>query len=178
MAKDLRFSTDARQLLEQGVNALADAVKVTLGPKGRNAILEKLTGPPTITNDGVTIAREIQLRDPFANMGAQLVKEVAMKTNGVVGDGTTTATVLAQAMVREGLRAVDAGANPMRVRRGIERTVPVVIDALRENTVQVQAGDLHRIATLAASDDEAIGDVISRAIEHVGLTGVVTTDES
>lgn len=178
MAKELRFNSDARARLEQGVNALADAVKVTIGPKGRNAILEKLTGPPTITNDGVTIAREIQLRDPFANMGAQLVKEVAMKTNGRVGDGTTTATVLAQAMVREGLRAVEAGANPMRVRRGIERAVPVVVEALRENTVQVQAGDLHRIASLAASDDETIGDVISRAIEHVGLTGVVTTDES
>ena len=178
MAKELRFNSDARSRLEQGVNALADAVKVTLGPKGRNAILEKLTGPPTITNDGVTIAREIQLRDPFANMGAQLVKEVAMKTNGVVGDGTTTATVLAQAMVREGLRAVDAGANPMRVRRGIERAVPVVVEALRENSVQVQGKDLHRIASLAASDDEAIGDVIFRAVEHVGLSGVVTTDES
>src|ERR1700753_2351495 len=113
MAKKLRFSTEARLRLEQGVNALANAVKVTLGPKGRNAVIEKLTGPPTITNDGVTIAREIQLRDPFANMGAQLVKEVAMKTNGVAGDGTTTATVLAQALVREGLRAVDDGANPM-----------------------------------------------------------------
>jgi chaperonin GroEL len=178
MAKELRFNSDARARLEQGVNALADAVKVTLGPKGRNAILEKLTGPPTITNDGVTIAREIQLRDPFANMGAQLVKEVAMKTNGVVGDGTTTATVLAQAMVREGLRAVDAGANPMRLRRGIERAVPVVVEALRENSVQVQGKDLQRIASLAASDDDAIGDVISRAIDHVGLTGVVTTDES
>src|SRR6201747_848830 len=141
MAKNLCFSTDARQLLEQGVNALADAVRVTLGPKGRNAILEKLTGPPTITNDGVTIAREIQLRDPFANMGAQLVKEVAMKTNGVVGDGTTTATVLAQAMVREGLRSVDAGANPMRVRRGIERTVPVVVEALRTHRVLLVGPD-------------------------------------
>src|SRR6201991_5380366 len=137
MAKDLRFDRDARRLLEQGVNALADAVKVTLGPKGRNAVLEKLTGPPTITNDGVTIAREIQLREPFANMGAQLVKEVAMKTNGLVGDGTTTATVLAQAMVREGLRAVDAGANPMRVRRGIEGTVPVVLEALTEQAVPI-----------------------------------------
>ncbi|CAN5639148.1 chaperonin GroEL [soil metagenome] len=178
MAKELRFNSDARARLEQGVNALADAVKVTLGPKGRNAILEKLTGPPTITNDGVTIAREIQLRDPFANMGAQLVKEVAMKTNGVVGDGTTTATVLAQAMVREGLRAVDAGANPMRVRRGIERAVPVVIEALRDNSVAVKGSDLYRIAALAASDDDAIGDVISRAVEHVGMSGVVTTEES
>ncbi|AQT82630.1 chaperonin GroL [Mycolicibacterium litorale] len=179
MAKELRFNSDARARLEQGVNALADAVKVTLGPKGRNAILEKLTGPPTITNDGVTIAREIQLRDPFANMGAQLVKEVAMKTNGVVGDGTTTATVLAQAMVREGLRAVDAGANPMRVRRGIERTVPVVVDSLRRQSVEVSASsDLRRVAALAASDDESIGDVIAAAVEHVGRTGVVTTEES
>jgi chaperonin GroEL len=150
-----------------------------LGPKGRNAILEKLTGPPTITNDGVTIAREIQLRDPFANMGAQLVKEVAMKTNGVVGDGTTTATVLAQAMVREGLRAVDAGANPMRVRRGIERTIPVVVESLRDHSVEISgSSDLRRIAALAASDDESIGDVIARAVEHVGKSGVVTTEES
>ena len=179
MAKELRFNSDARARLEQGVNALADAVKVTLGPKGRNAILEKLTGPPTITNDGVTIAREIQLRDPFANMGAQLVKEVAMKTNGVVGDGTTTATVLAQAMVREGLQAVEAGANPMRVRRGIERTVPVVVESLRSHSVQVSgSNDLRRIAALAASDDESIGDVIAAAVEHVGKSGVVTTEES
>ena len=179
MAKELRYSADARTRLEHGVNALADAVKVTLGPKGRNAVLEKLTGPPTITNDGVTIAREIQLSDPFANMGAQLVKEVAMKTNGVVGDGTTTATVLAQAMVREGLRAVDAGANPMRVRRGIERTVPVVLQALTEHSVALGGrGDLLRIATLAASDDEAIGEIIARAVEHVGEAGVVTTEES
>src|SRR5690349_19126944 len=137
MAKELRFSADARQLLEQGVNALADAVKVTLGPKGRNAVLEKLTGPPTITNDGVTIAREIQLRNPFANMGAQLVKEVAMKTNGVAGDGTTTATVLAQALVREGLRAVDEGANPMQLRRGIEEAVAVVVRTLLERTSEI-----------------------------------------
>jgi chaperonin GroEL len=179
MAKELRYNTEARARLEHGVNALADAVKVTLGPKGRNAVLEKLTGPPTITNDGVTIAREIQLADPFANMGAQLVKEVAMKTNGVVGDGTTTATVLAQAMVREGLRAVDAGANPMRLRRGIERTVPVVLQALTEHAVAVNGrSDLLRIASLAAGDDEAIGEVITRAVEHVGESGVVTTEES
>ncbi len=179
MAKELRYNTDARARLEQGVNALADAVKVTLGPKGRNAVLEKLTGPPTITNDGVTIAREIQLADPFANMGAQLVKEVAMKTNGMVGDGTTTATVLAQAMVREGLRAVDAGANPMRLRRGIERTVPVVLQALTEQAVPISGrDDLLRIASLAASDDDAIGEVITRAVEHVGEVGVITTEES
>lgn len=179
MAKELRFNTDARRRLEAGVNALADAVKVTLGPKGRNAVLEKLTGPPVITNDGVTIAREIQLRDPFANMGAQLVKEVAMKTNGVVGDGTTTATVLAQAMVREGLLAVDAGANPMRVRRGIELTVPVVVDTLRMLATPVDGQrDLEHIATLAASDDEAIGKVIAEAVARVGKAGVVTTEES
>lgn len=179
MAKELRFNSEARMRLEHGVNALADAVKVTLGPKGRNAVLEKLTGPPTITNDGVTIAREIQLPDPFSNMGAQLVKEAAMKTNGLVGDGTTTATVLAQAMVREGLRSVDAGANPMRVRRGIERTVPVVLDALGAHAVPVGGRcDLLRIATLAASDDDAIGEAITRAVEHVGQSGVVTTEES
>ncbi|MGB3373463.1 MAG: chaperonin GroEL [Rhodococcus sp. (in: high G+C Gram-positive bacteria)] len=179
MAKELRFNTEARALLEQGVNALADAVKVTLGPKGRNAVLEKLTGPPTITNDGVTIAREIQLRDPFANMGAQLVKEVAMKTNGVVGDGTTTATVLAQAMVREGLRAVDAGANPMRLRRGIETAVASVVESLRAQAVEVVGSiDLERIATLAASDDEAIGQCVAKAVEYVGRSGIVTTEES
>ncbi|ETA06753.1 chaperonin GroEL [Gordonia alkanivorans] len=179
MAKELRYNAEARLRLERGVNALADAVKVTLGPKGRNAVLEKLTGPPTITNDGVTIAREIQLRDPFANMGAQLVKEVAMKTNGVVGDGTTTATVLAQAMVREGLRAVEQGANPMRVRRGIERAITTVIDALSEQSVALGGrSDLERIATLAASDDEVIGSAIAAAVEYVGRNGVITTEES
>ncbi|NMO01411.1 chaperonin GroEL [Gordonia sp. TBRC 11910] len=179
MAKELRYNAEARLRLERGVNALADAVKVTLGPKGRNAVLEKLTGPPTITNDGVTIAREIQLRDPFANMGAQLVKEVAMKTNGVVGDGTTTATVLAQAMVREGLRAVEQGANPMRVRRGIERAVTTVLESLKEQAAQVNGrGDLIRIASLAASDDDVIGTVIADAVEHAGATGVITTEES
>lgn len=179
MAKDLLFNEDARRLLESGVNALADAVKVTLGPKGRNAVLEKLTGPPTITNDGVTIAKEIQLREPFANMGAQLVKEVAMKTNGVVGDGTTTATVLAQAMVREGMRAVEAGANPMRVRRGIERTVPILVETLAGLATEVSGqADLERIASLAASDDDVIGAVIGEAVARVGRNGVVTTEES
>ncbi|MEV6641481.1 chaperonin GroEL [Amycolatopsis sp. NPDC051371] len=179
MAKELRFSVDARRQLELGVNALADAVKVTLGPKGRNAVLEKLTGPPTITNDGVTIAREVQLEEPFANMGAQLVKEVAMKTNGAVGDGTTTATVLAQAMVREGLAALSEGANPMRVRRGIEETVEAVVERLRKSAVEV-AGEteLERIATLAASDDERIGRVIAQALSAVGRQGVVEVEES
>jgi chaperonin GroEL len=179
MAKDLRFSIEARRLLESGVNALADAVKVTLGPKGRNAVIEKLTGAPTITNDGVTIAREIQLRNPFANMGAQLVKEVAMKTNGVAGDGTTTATVLAQALVREGLLAVDEGANPMQVRRGIELAVEAVIGVLQERTVEVVGGDdLLQVATLSANDDRTIGSVIAQALEAVGQSGVVTVEES
>lgn len=179
MAKDLRFNVEARQLLEAGVNALADAIKITLGPKGRNAVIEKLTGPPTITNDGVTIAREIQLRDPFANMGAQLVKEVAMKTNGVAGDGTTTATVLAQALVREGLLAVDAGANPMQLRRGIEVSIAAVIKAL-DSRASVIGGpsDLMHVATLSASDDTQIGKVVSDALGRVGTTGVVTVEES
>jgi chaperonin GroEL len=178
MAKDLRFSKDARALLEVGVNALADAVKVTLGPKGRNAVLEKLTGAPTITNDGVTIAKEIQLRDPFANMGAQLVKEVATKTNGVAGDGTTTATVLAQAMVREGLRAVEAGANPIQLKRGIERATAAVVDTLRERSRNTTGeADLRHVATLSANNDSDIGDVIAAALTRVGADGVVTVEE-
>jgi chaperonin GroEL len=179
MAKDLRFNVEARQLLEAGVNALADAIKITLGPKGRNAVIEKLTGPPTITNDGVTIAREIQLSNPFANMGAQLVKEVAMKTNGVAGDGTTTATVLAQALVREGIRAVDAGANPMQLRRGIEVSVAAVVAALHSRAAAVGGqSDLMTVATLSASDDTEIGQVVSDALGRVGTSGVVTVEES
>jgi chaperonin GroEL len=178
MAKDLRFNADARALLEIGVNALADAVKVTLGPKGRNAVIEKLTGAPTITNDGVTIAREIQLRDPFANMGAQLVKEVAMKTDGVAGDGTTTATVLAQALVREGLRAVDAGANPMQVKRGIEKAVQAVVQVLTDRSVTMGGpSDLRHVALLSANNDPEIGDVIATALDRVGELGVVTVEE-
>ncbi|HEY0473200.1 MAG TPA: chaperonin GroEL [Kribbella sp.] len=178
MAKELRFNVDARRLLESGVNALADAIKVTLGPKGRNAVLEKLTGPPTITNDGVTIAREIQLRDPFANMGAQLVKEVAMKTDGVAGDGTTTATVLAQALVREGLRSVDAGANPMQVKRGIEKAVAAVVQVLADRSVTMGGdSDLRHVALLSANNDPEIGDVIATALGRVGETGVVTVEE-
>ncbi|GAA3565539.1 chaperonin GroEL [Amycolatopsis ultiminotia] len=179
MAKDLRFDVEARQLLESGVNALADAVKVTLGPKGRNAVIEKLTGAPTITNDGVTIAKEIQLRDPFANMGAQLVKEVAMKTNGVAGDGTTTATVLTQALVREGLRAVDAGANPQLLKNGIQLAVRRVVAALQEGAREVtEPGDLAHVASLSANNDPEIGDIIAEAMGRVGLGGVVTVEES
>ncbi|MCI2422463.1 chaperonin GroEL [Saccharopolyspora sp. K220] len=179
MAKDLRFNVEARQLLESGVNALADAVKVTLGPKGRNAVIEKLTGPPSITNDGVTIAREIQLRDPFANMGAQLVKEVANKTNGVAGDGTTTATVLAQAMVREGLKAVDQGANPMLLKNGIEHAVRAVVEVLRAEARPVTGeADLAQVATLSANNDPEVGRLIAVAMHRVGTTGVVTVEES
>ncbi|MGZ6789232.1 MAG: chaperonin GroEL [Mycobacteriaceae bacterium] len=179
MAKDIRFGVEARSLLEAGVNALADAVKVTLGPKGRNAVIEKMTGAPTITNDGVTIAKEIQLRDPFANMGAQLVKEVAMKTNGVAGDGTTTATVLAQALVREGLRAVDAGANPMQLKGGIQKSVAAVVELLQQRCRPVGGQeDLARVATLAANNDPEVGDTIAAAMGRVGKTGVVTVEES
>jgi chaperonin GroEL len=178
MAKDLRFNVEARQLLVSGVDALADAVKVTLGPKGRNAVLEKLTGPPTITNDGVTIAREIQLRNPFANMGAQLVKEVAMKTNGVAGDGTTTATVLAQALVHEGMRALEEGANPMQLKRGIELGVAAAVGRLQEGARAVRGQeDLARVAMLSASNDVEIGEAISTAMARVGTTGVVTVEE-
>ncbi|MDX6203614.1 MAG: chaperonin GroEL [Frankiales bacterium] len=179
MAKDLRFNIEARQLLEIGVNALADAVKVTLGPKGRNAVIEKLVGAPTITNDGVTIAREIQLRNPFANMGAQLVKEVATKTNGVAGDGTTTATVLAQAMVREGLKAVGDGANPMLLKSGIEAGVDAVVTRLQREASEIGGdADLASVATLSANNDSEIGDVIASAIGRVGRNGIVTVEES
>ncbi|MDX6243840.1 MAG: chaperonin GroEL [Frankiales bacterium] len=179
MAKDLRFNIEARQLLEIGVNALADAVKVTLGPKGRNAVIEKLVGAPTITNDGVTIAREIQLRNPFANMGAQLVKEVATKTNGVAGDGTTTATVLAQAMVREGLKAVGDGANPMLLKSGIEAGVDAVVARLQTEASEIGGNsELANVATLSANNDSEIGDVIASAIGRVGRNGIVTVEES
>ncbi|MBE9375382.1 chaperonin GroEL [Saccharopolyspora sp. HNM0983] len=179
MPKDLRFNVDARKLLVSGVDALADAVKVTLGPKGRNAVIEKLTGPPSITNDGVTIAREIQLKDPFADMGAQLVKEVANKTNGVAGDGTTTATVLAQALVHEGLRAVDEGSNPMVLKSGIQRAVNAVIANLRAEALPVSGRqDLAHVATLSANNDPEVGETVAVAMEHVGTTGVVTVEES
>ncbi|KAA0918313.1 chaperonin GroEL [Dietzia sp. ANT_WB102] len=179
MAKEIRFNSDARLRLKAGVDGLADAIKVTLGPKGRNAVLEKMTGPPTITNDGVTIARDIHFSEPFANMGAQLVKEAAMKTNGQVGDGTTTATVLAQALVAAGLKAVDSGANPMRVRRGMDKAVPVLVEALREKAREVSGTEqVRHIATLAAGDDEAIGDAIARAMEFVGRNGVVDVEET
>ena len=177
--KEFKFNEDARRALERGVNAVADAVKVTLGPKGRNVVLERLTGAPTITNDGVTIAREIELGDPFKNMGAQLVREVANKTSDLTGDGTTTATVLAQAIVREGMRTIEEGANPMLLRRGIELATERVVADLHQRARPVAGrDDLRHIATIAGKDDERIGAAVAEALDRVGDEGVVTIEES
>ena len=177
MAKDIKFSADARESLIAGVDKLADAVKVTLGPKGRNVILAKSYGAPTITNDGVTIAKEIELEDAFENMGAQLVKEVATKTNEVAGDGTTTATLLAQAIVREGNRNVVAGANPMVLKKGIEKAVEVVVDELKANSKPVETREAKaQVASISAADTE-IGDLIAEAMTKVGDDGVITVEE-
>ena len=178
MAKEIKFNEEARRSLERGVNALADAVKVTLGPKGRNVVLEKKFGAPTITNDGVTIARDIELEDPFENMGAQLVKEVATKTNDVAGDGTTTATVLAQAMVREGMRNVAAGANPMVLKKGIQKAVDVLVEELQAVSKKVETKEAKaQVASISAADEE-IGGLIADAMEKVGDDGVITVEES
>ncbi|MEZ5081266.1 MAG: chaperonin GroEL [Thermoleophilia bacterium] len=177
MPKDILFHEEARRALERGVNTLADAVKVTLGPKGRYVVLDKAFGAPTITNDGVTIAREIEVEDPFENQGAQLVREVATATNDVAGDGTTTATLLAQAIVREGLKNVAAGANPMGLKRGIEAAVESVVTAVASRAKEVSGKeDIARVATISARD-RAIGDVIADAIEKVGKDGVVNVEE-
>ncbi len=177
MAKILSFSDDARHQLEHGVNALADTVKVTLGPRGRNVVLDKKFGAPTITNDGVTIAKEIELTNPYQNLGAQLVKEVATKTNDVAGDGTTTATVLAQAMVREGLRNVTAGANPTELKRGMDAAVVAVDKALMDKSVAVKTrDDIAHVATISAQDP-TIGDLIAESMEQVGRDGVITVEE-
>jgi chaperonin GroEL len=175
--KDLKFNEDARRALQRGVDTLADAVKVTLGPKGRYVVLDKKFGAPTITNDGVTIAREIEVEDAFENQGAQLVREVATATNDVAGDGTTTATVLAQAIVREGLRNVTAGANPMGLKRGIENAVGQVVESIKNQAKEVNGKeDIARVATISARDRE-IGDVIADAIDKVGKDGVVNVEE-
>ncbi|HLF43544.1 MAG TPA: chaperonin GroEL [Acidimicrobiia bacterium] len=177
-AKELRFNEEARRGLEAGVNKLADTVKVTLGPKGRNVVLEKKWGAPTITNDGVTIAKEIELDDPYENMGAQLAKEVATKTNDVAGDGTTTATVLAQAMVKEGLRNVAAGANPMDLKRGIEAAVEKVVEAIGEMARDIETSDeIANVASISANNDPTIGKVIAEAMDKVGKDGVITVEE-
>ncbi len=179
MAKLLKFNEEARRGLEAGVNKLADAVKVTLGPKGRNVVLDKKFGAPTITNDGVSIAREVELEDQFENMGAQLVKEVATKTNDIAGDGTTTATVLAQALVREGLRNVAAGANPMGVKKGMEKAVAAAVENLAGQSVQVDDSKdkIAQVASISAADT-SIGETIANAIDKVGKDGVVTVEES
>src|ERR671925_1000443 len=176
--KELKFNEDARRSLQRGVDALADAVKVTLGPKGRYVVLDKKFGAPTITNDGVTIAREIEVEDVFENQGAQLVREVATATNDVAGDGTTTATLLAQSMVRQGMKNVAAGANPMALKRGIEVAVDQVVDHLRDNQSQEISGkeQIARVAAISAGDEE-IGNVIADAIDKVGKDGVVNVEE-
>ena len=177
MAKELKYADEARRALERGVNALADAVKITLGPKGRYVVLDKKFGAPTITNDGVTIAREIELEDVFENQGAQLLREVATKTNDIAGDGTTTATLLAQAIVREGLRNVAAGGNPMAIKRGIEAAVDEAVASIKSQSREVSGKeDIARVATISARD-RAVGDVIADAIEKVGKDGVVNVEE-
>ncbi|AWM19879.1 MULTISPECIES: chaperonin GroEL [Bacillus] len=178
MAKEIKFSEEARRAMLRGVDALADAVKVTLGPKGRNVVLEKKFGSPLITNDGVTIAKEIELEDAFENMGAKLVAEVASKTNDVAGDGTTTATVLAQAMIREGLKNVTAGANPVGVRKGMEQAVAVAIENLKEISKPIEGKEsIAQVAAISAADEE-VGSLIAEAMERVGNDGVITIEES
>ncbi|HEY2429624.1 MAG TPA: TCP-1/cpn60 chaperonin family protein, partial [Acidimicrobiales bacterium] len=178
MPKIIKFDEQARRGLEAGVNKLADAVKVTLGPRGRNVVIDKKFGAPTITNDGVTIAKEVELDDPFENMGAQLVKEVATKTNDVAGDGTTTATVLAQALIREGLRNVAAGANPMGLKRGLDKGVAALVEELKRLSKPVNTREeMAQLATVSSQDPE-VGRLIAEVMEQVGKDGVITVEES
>jgi len=179
MAKQLLFDQEARAAMKEGIDALAEAVKITLGPKGRNVVLDKKFGAPTITNDGVTIAKEIELEDPFPNIGAQLAKEIASKTNDIAGDGTTTATVLGQSIVAEGLKNVTAGANPMALKRGIEKATEKVIERLRELATPVtEREQMAQVAAISANNDEAVGELIGEVMEKVGKDGVVTVEES
>ncbi|OHD07736.1 MAG: chaperonin GroL [Spirochaetes bacterium GWD1_27_9] len=178
MAKKILYSMEARAALKKGVDAVANAVKVTLGPRGRNVVLEKKFGAPNVTNDGVTIAKEIELSDPFENMGAQLVKEVSTKTNDVAGDGTTTATVLAQALVAEGLKNVTAGANPMSLKRGMQKACEQVVEQIKNNSVKVKEEYISKVAAISANNDEIIGNLISDAMKQVGNEGVITVEES
>src|SRR4030042_710200 len=178
MAKQLLFEEAARHALKNGVDALADAVRITLGPKGRNVVLEKKFGSPTITNDGVTIAKDIELEDPFENIGAQLAREVAAKTNDIAGDGTTSATVLAQSIVHEGLKNVTAGATPMAVKRGIEKACEAAVKAIKKNATPVETRQqMAQIAAISAMD-ESIGDLIGKVMEKVSKDGVITVEES
>src|SRR5512141_2328181 len=177
-AKQLDYGDDARAALRRGIDKLADAVKITLGPKGRNVVLDKKFGSPTVTNDGVTIAKEIELEDPFENMGAQMAKEAATKTNDVAGDGTTTATVLAQAIVAEGLKNVTAGANPMQLKRGIDKGVAAIVTALKDMSTPVKGKtEIAQVAAISAADPE-IGDLIAEVMDKVGKDGVITVEES
>src|SRR5438045_8706131 len=179
MPKIIEFDEDSRRGLERGMNQLADAVRVTLGPKGRNVVLEKKWGAPTITNDGVSIAKEIELEDPYEKIGAELVKEVAKKTDDVAGDGTTTATVLAWAMVHEGLRNVAAGANPRSLKRGIEAAVEAAVEHLKTFAKEIDSADqIASVASISANNDEEIGALIAEAMDKVGKDGVITVEES
>jgi chaperonin GroEL len=178
MAKQIIYGEDSRQAILRGVNSLANAVKVTLGPKGRNVVLDKKFGSPTITKDGVTVAKEIDLKDPLENMGAQMVREVASKTSDIAGDGTTTATVLAQAIFREGAKNVVAGANPMELKRGIEKAVEVVVDELKKQSKPVSGQAIAQVGTISANSDETIGRIIAEAMEKVGKDGVITVEEA
>jgi chaperonin GroEL len=178
MAKQITYGNDSRQAVLRGVNRLADAVKVTLGPKGRNVVLDKKFGSPVITKDGVTVAKEIELKEPLENMGAQMVREVASKTSDVAGDGTTTATVLAQAIYREGIKNVTAGANPMDLKRGIEKAVGVVVDELKKLSKPVKGKMIAQVGTISANNDETIGGIIAEAMEKVGKDGVITVEEA
>src|SRR3954464_11462574 len=177
MAKQITYSGDARAAILRGVNKLADAVKVTLGPKGRNVVIEKKFGSPTITKDGVTVAKEIELGDPIENMGAQMVREVASKTSDVAGDGTTTATVLAQAIYREGIKNVTAGANPMEVKKGIEKGVAAVTESLKTLSKPVKGKMIAQVGTISANNDETIGGTIAEAMEKVRKGGVIAGEE-
>src|SRR6056297_1340484 len=178
-AKDVKFSTDARARMLRGVDILADAVKVTLGPKGRNVVLDKSFGAPRISKDGVTVAKEIELADKFENMGAQMVREVASKTSDIAGDGTTTATVLAQAIVREGIKAVAAGMNPMDLKRGIDMAVEAVVNDIKGRTRKIASNtEIAQIGTISANGDREIGEMLARAMEKVGNEGVITIEEA
>src|SRR5579859_4991915 len=178
MAKQIVHGEESRQAILRGVNVLADAVKVTLGPKGRNVVIDKKFGSPTITKDGVTVAKEIELKDALENMGAQMVKEVASKTSDIAGDGTTTATVLAQAVYREGAKNVTAGANPMAIRRGIEAAVAAMTAALAQMAKPVSGPMIAQVGTIAANHDDAIGRIIADAMDKVGKDGVITVEEA
>ena len=178
-AKQLMFNEEARRAILKGVDKLANAVKVTLGPKGRNVVLDKKFGAPTITKDGVTVAKEIELEDPFENMGAQMVKEVASKTTDVAGDGTTTATVLAQAIFREGMKNVTAGSNPMALKRGIDKAVDAVVEELKKISKPTKdKKEIAQVATISANNDKTIGNLIAEAMEKVGKDGVITVEEA